>query len=122
MINDLSDIMINDLPEELLGNIFKIVYGTMPHINSHKLELVCKKWNRILDNRIFISIRRTCICLGPLLGYAMDCTALNHFCICLRGLHCVPVCKASKHDCSCYNMPQYLNCCRVKSTIHCKKF
>ena len=104
--------LINKLPNELLERIFLEIPHS-PFSDLNKLELVCKKWNSINSSINLKKIRIQCLCLGPILKYAMiKCKAINHFCICLLGCHCVSSCNANIHPCVCFYDYRYTSNCR----------
>ena len=105
---------INDLPIEILENIFIYLnYET-------KLELVCKLWYNICKKKYIKNYRKKCTChLNP---YSkIKCTSNHHECICMITPNHTKICIARKHYCVCnlisimnsnISNPNYISNCK----------
>ena len=99
--------LIQSLPDELLEQIFIKIYKN----KENQIELVCKRWNRILSNQIIKRIRNQCLCIS----YNSICFALKHRCICDDGPYHAIYCRSDKHPCICSKGPNNAYRCKAKN-------
>ena len=99
----MSIIHINDiLPPEILQNIFIFIP------KENKIELVCKYWKKICEEKIVLAKRETCICS---INYSL-CKSINHDCICELGRIYTINCKGIEHPCICYEKELNADVCK----------